>query len=270
MFIPDGDFVVRSGDKLNIAASHKEIEDFFKALGNRKAKTKNIIICGGGRISYYLAKQLCVLGMHVKIIEKDMEKCERLCEQLSDATIICGNAGDHELLIEEGLESADALVALTGIDEENIIMALFAKQQGVKKIVAKVNEDSRASMVEDMGIDSIVSVKSSTADVIMAYVRARHNSIKSANIETLYYLVGGKVEALEFIVKQETEYTNIPLKYLNMKPNNLIATIVRDRRIIIPGGNDVLMPKDSVIIVTKNKKIQDIRDIFESRGTYES
>ncbi|QUO33314.1 Trk system potassium transporter TrkA [Faecalicatena sp. Marseille-Q4148] len=270
VFIPDGDFVVRSGDKLNIAASHKEIEDFFKALGNRKAKTKNIIICGGGRISYYLAKQLCVLGMHVKIIEKDMEKCERLCEQLSDATIICGNAGDHELLIEEGLESADALVALTGIDEENIIMALFAKQQGVKKIVAKVNEDSRANMVEDMGIDSIVSVKSSTADVIMAYVRARHNSIKSANIETLYYLVGGKVEALEFIVKQETEYTNIPLKDLNMKPNNLIATIVRDRRIIIPGGNDVLMPKDSVIIVTKNKKIQDIRDIFESRGTYES
>lgn len=270
VFIPDGDFVVRSGDKLNIAASHKEIEDFFKALGSRKAKTKNIIICGGGRISYYLAKQLCVLGMHVKIIEKDMEKCERLCEQLPDATIICGNAGDHELLIEEGLESADALVALTGIDEENIIMALFAKQQGVKKIVAKVNEDSRASMVEDMGIDSIVSVKSSTADVIMAYVRARHNSIKSANIETLYYLVGGKVEALEFIVKQETEYTNIPLKDLNMKPNNLIATIVRDRRIIIPGGNDVLMPKDSVIIVTKNKKIQDIRDIFESRGTYES
>lgn len=270
VFIPDGEFIVQPGDKLNIAASHAQIEAFFKALGNRKTRTKNIILCGGGRISYYLAKQLCTIGMNVKIIEKDLEKCERLCEELPDATIIHGNAGDNELLIEEGIEQADALVALTGIDEENIIMALFAKRQGVKKIVAKVNEDSRASMVEDMGIDSIVSVKNSTADVIMGYVRARHNSIKSANIETIYYLVGGKVEALEFIVKEGSEYTDIPLKNMGIKPNNLIASIVRKRKIIIPGGDDCLKPGDSVIIVTKNKKIQDIRDIFESGGQYES
>ena len=130
------------------------------------------------------------------------------------ATIICGNAADHDLLIEEGIEQADALVSLTGMDEENIILALFAKTKGVDKIVAKVNEDGRAQLVEELGIDLIVSAKTATADAIMSYVRARQNSLKNVNVESMYQLVGGRVEALEFIIKEKTEYTDIPFKDL--------------------------------------------------------
>jgi len=167
------------------------------------------------------------------------------------------------LLMEENIQEADAFIALTGVDEENIIAGLFAKMQGVNKIVAKVNEDSRAKMVEGLGIDSIVSAKTTTADAIMSYVRARQNSYSSANVETMYRLVDDRVEALEFIIKDKTKYTDIPLKDLSLKPNNLIACIARNRQIIIPNGNDSLQVGDSVVIVTRDKKVQDIRDILE-------
>ena len=263
VFIPDGEFVLRAGDKLHIAASHNEIEDFFKKIGNRKNKVKKVMICGGGHVGYYLAKQLCTLGMQVKIIEMNLARCETLLELLPDeVTVINGDGTDHELLDEEGLSDTDAFVSLTGMDEENIITALYAKTKGVGKIVAKVNEDSRAQMVEKLSITSIVSTKSATADAILGYVRARQNSYASANVETMYRLVEGKVEALEFIVKQETKYTGVPLKDLQTKPNNLIACIGRKRKIIIPHGKDCILPGDSVIVVTKDRKIQDIKDIL--------
>lgn len=261
--IPDGEFVLRAGDKLHIAATHKEIEGFFKRLGNGKTKVKKVLICGGSRVGFYLAKLLCTLGMQVKIIDIDQEKCDFLVDQLpDDVNVIKGDGTDCELLLEEGIAEADAFIALTGVDEENIITALFAKKHGVGKIVAKVNEDSRVQMVEGLGIDSIVSTKSATANAILGYVRARQNSICSANVETMYSLVDGKIEALEFIVKQETDYTGIPLRNLPTKRNNLIACIGRRRKIIIPSGNDCIQVGDSVVIVTKDKRIQDIRDIL--------
>ena len=262
VFIPDGDYVLRAGDRLHIAASHMEIELFFKLLGQRKEKIKKVIICGGGRVSYYLATQLCKIGMQVKIIEIDENKCENLCELLPKATVINGDATDHDLLIEEGIQDADALIALTGMDEENIIMSLFAKSQGVSKIIVKVNEDRRARMIQEFGIDSIVSAKAATADAILSYVRARRNSQGRANVETMYQLVDGKVEALEFIVKSQTSYTGIPLKDLSLKVNNLIACIARKRKIIIPNGDDCIQVGDSVIIITMEKHIQDIQDIL--------
>lgn len=260
--IPDGEYILRSGDRLHVAASHVDIELFFKLLGKKREKIRRVIICGGGRVSYYLATQLCKLGMQIKIIEKVEEKCENLCQLLPKATIINGDASDHDLLIEEGIQDADALIALTGMDEENIIMSLFAKSQGVSKIIVKVNEDRRARMIEEFGLDSIVSAKTATADAIMSYVRARRNSQGSANVETMYQLVDGKVEALEFIVRSETKYTNRPLKELSLKPNNLIAGIARKRRIIIPNGDDCIMVGDSVIVITMEKQIQDIQDIL--------
>lgn len=262
VFIPDGDYVLRAGDRLHIAASHMEIELFFKLLGQRKEKIKKVIICGGGRVSYYLSTQLCKIGMQVKIIEIDEKKCENLCELLPKATVINGDATDHDLLIEEGIQDADALIALTGMDEENIIMSLFAKSQGVSKIIVKVNEERRARMIQEFGIDSIVSAKAATADAILSYVRARRNSQGSANVETMYQLVDGKVEALEFIVKSQTNYTGIPLKDLSLKVNNLIACIARKRKIIIPNGDDCIQVGDSVIIITMEKHIQDIQDIL--------
>lgn len=263
VYIPDGEFVLREGDKLHIAATHKEIEQFFEKEGNLTRRVRKVLICGGGRVGFYLAKKLCSMGMQVKIIEHNHEKCENLCEELPAATIIQGDATEHDLLLEEGIREADALVALTGVDEENIIMGLFAKKQGVQKIIAKVNEDSRAQMIEGLGIDSIVSAKTATADAIFSYVRARQNSIASINVEAMYRLVDDRVEALEFIVNEETEYTNIPLKDLKTKPNNLIACIGRRRQIIIPSGNDSIQPGDTVVIVTKSKKVQDITDILE-------
>ncbi len=262
VIIPDGEFIMQTGDRLHVAASHREVELFFKLIGKKKQKIKRVMICGGGRVSFYLAMQLCNIGMQVKIIEKLESKCENLCELLPKATIINGDASDHDLLIEEGAEEADALIALTGMDEENIIMALFAKSQGVSKVIVKVNEDRRARMIEDFGIDSIVSAKTATADAILSYVRARKNSQGSANVETMYQLIDGRVEALEFIVKSETSYTNIPLKDLSLKANNLIACIARKRKIIIPNGNDYIQVGDNVIIITMEKQIQDIQDIL--------
>ena len=176
--------------------------------------------------------------------------------------MIHGDATDHELLLEEGIEETDAFVALTGLDEENIISGLFAKAQGVHKIIAKVNEDSRAEMVESLGLDSLVSAKTATADAILGYVRARQNSYSNANVETMYRLVDDRVEALEFIIKEDAQYTNIPLKDLQTKPNNLIACIGRNRKIIIPSGNDFIQKGDSVVIITRDKKVQDITDIL--------
>lgn len=263
VFIPDGEFVIEEGDKLHIAAAHREIEQFFSRLGNRKRRVRNVLICGGGRVGFYLAKKLCSMGMEVKIIEQCHERCEELCEELPKVTVIHGDATDHDLLLEEGVREADALVALTGVDEENIIMGLFANKQGVQKIVAKVNEDSRAQMVAGLGIDSIVSSKNATVDAIFSYVRARQNSLSSANIESMYRLVDDRVEALEFVIKEETKYTNIALKDLKTKPNNLIACIGRNRQLIIPSGSDSIRVGDTVVVITKSKKIQDITDILE-------
>ena len=262
VIIPDGDYVIREGDRLHIPASHRDVELFFKVLGKHREKIRKVIICGGGRVAYYLSVQLCSLGMQVKIIERDEARCEELCELLPKATIINGDATDHDLLIEEGVDEADAFVALTGMDEENIITALFAKSQGIDKIIAKVNEDRRARMVEEFGIDSIVSAKTATADAILSYVRARKNSQASANIETMYQLVDEQVEALEFIIKSETRYTGIPLKDLSLKSNNLIACIARKHQIIIPGGDDYMQVGDSVIVVTMEKGIEDLEDIL--------
>ena len=203
VLIPDGDYILKAGDKLHIAASHQNMEQFFKKIALRKEKIKNAMICGGGRVAYYLASQLCNLGMNVKIIERNRERCEELCELLPQATIINGDATEHDLLIEEGIEKTDAFIALTGMDEENIIMSLFASKQSVSKVIVKINEDRRAMMIDELGLDSIVSAKTATADAILGYVRARRNSQCSANVETMYQLLDGRVEALEFIIKSE-------------------------------------------------------------------
>ena len=262
IYIPDGDFVLQQGDRLHIAAAHQDLKAFFKALGRRNAKIKKVLICGGGNVCFYLTRQLLQVGMQVKIVERNEKTCEYLCEALPGATVIHGDAADHDLLLEEGIGNADAVVALTGMDEENIIMSLFAKTQGVSKIIAKVNEDSRAQMVEGLGIDSIISAKSAAADAIVGYVRARNNSYSSANVETIYRLLNGSLEAMEFIIKKESSLTNVPLKNLPTKPNNLIACIGRNRRIIIPNGEDHLEVGDSVIVITKDHIINDLKDIL--------
>jgi len=262
VYIPDGNFVTQQGDKINIAASHKDIERFFKLSGAMRNKVKNVMICGGGRVAYYLAKQLLTLGMQVKIIEHNEARCGELCELLPKATIIYGSGTDHELLEEEGIAHTDAFVSLTGIDEENIIMSMYAKTKQVSKIVTKVNGEALQHLVDQLGMESVVSAKNVTANVISGYVRAMKNSMGSANVETVYQLINGKIEALEFQIREETNYTGIPLKELEIKENHLVACIVRKRQIIIPGGNDTMEVGDSVIVVTMSQGLEDLQEIL--------
>ena len=262
VYIPDGSFVTRRGDKINIAASHKEIEKFFKFVGAKRNKVRTVLICGGGRVAYYLSKQLLSLGMQVKIIEQSKERCMELCDLLPKATIIHGNATDHELLEEEGIGNADAFVCLTGIDEENIIMSMYAKTKNVSKIITKVNEDALQHLVDELGIESTVSAKNVTTNVIMSYVRAMKNSMGSANVETVYQLINGRIEALEFLIREATNYTGIPLKDLTIRENHLVACIVRKRQIIIPGGNDTMEVGDSVLVVSMSQGLEDLKEIL--------
>ena len=262
VYIPDGNFVPQAGDKINIAASHQEIERFLKLTNGMRDKAKNVMICGGGRVAYYLGSQLLELGMQVKIVEMDEKRCMELCDLLPGATIIHGNATDHELLEEEDISKADAFVSLTGMDEENIIMSMYAKTRHVPKVVTKVNDEGLQSMVDQLGMESVVSAKNVTANVITSYVRAMRNSMGSANVETVYKLIGGKIEALEFRIREKTKYTGVPLKDLRLKLNHLVACIVRNRRIIIPGGNDTLEVGDNVIVISMEQGLEDLQDIM--------
>ncbi len=262
IIIPDGDFTLQEKDKLYIAAAHQNLRAFFKLFGPRVMQVKKVIICGCGTMGFYLAAQLLQAGMQVKIIEKNEKRCEELCELLPKATIINGDATDQDILMEEGVDSTDALVAIMDVDEENIILGLFARSLGVNKIIARVDAEARAQMVEDMGIDSTISPKSATADAIMAYVRARNNSLSSENVETLYRLVNGKVEAQEFIIKEGSRFSGVRISSLKVRDNALIACIGRGRQVIIPSGDDHLEVGDSVIVITKDLSIENFSDII--------
>ncbi|HIU75745.1 MAG TPA: Trk system potassium transporter TrkA [Candidatus Pelethocola excrementipullorum] len=266
VIIPGGSFVLQQGDKINIASSHKGIEQFFKVTGKLKNRVKTVLICGGGRVSFYLAQKLSNLHIEVKIIERDYDRCLELCELLPQVTVIHGDATDHELLEEEGIDRADAFVALTGIDEENIIVSMYAKTKKVSKIITKVNSEALTNIVDNLGLDTIVSPKTVTADTIVGYVRAMQNSLASANIETVYRLINNQIEAIEFIIREKTFYTDISIKDMELKENLLIVCIVRNRKIIIPDGDDILKVNDSVIVVTTCQHVNDLKDIFKIQG----
>lgn len=261
VFIPRGDFVLKAGDKLYITASRKELVKFMKRLGIYRHKTKNIMIIGGGKVGYYLAKQLSEnSGYNVKIIENNFSRCEFLSEALPDVQIINGDGTDRDTLFEQGIESLDAFVALTSIDEENIISSMYASSLGITKTVAKINRVS-SKVLESIGMDSAFSSKFIAADRIVGYIRAIGDSGESS-VQTLYKLVGGKVEALEFFITADFGKTGIPLKDLKIHKDTLIASIIRGNRVIFPRGDDTIQMGDSVIIVSKSKQFRSINQIF--------
>lgn len=222
----------------------------------------DVMLLGGSRTAHYLADMLTAGGVSVKIIERDEKTCSELCEAIPKAVIIHGDGAQQELLLEEGLRSLDAFVSLTGMDEENILISIFAAAQKVPKVISKINRDELASLAERLGLDCIVSPKKIISDVLVQYARALQNSLGS-NIETLYKLMDGKAEALEFNVRADSKLTGIPLKDLNIKPNILIAGILRYRKTIIPAGDDVIMPDDRVIIVAADQRLSDLSDILK-------
>ena len=261
VYIPDGSFVLHAGDKISVSADHSDINKLLKSLSIHRKQSKNVMILGGSKSAFYLAKMLIHSGASVKIIEQNIDRCTELCEKLPQAMIIHGDGAQQELLLEEGLRSMDAFVSLTGMDEQNILISIYASANNVPTVISKVNRGELATLGARLGLDCIVSPKNVTADIFVRYARALENSMGS-NVETLYKIMDGKAEALEFRVQPDSGITGIQLKDLTIKKNILIAGIIRGKKIIIPGGDDMILGDDKVIVVSKDHKLNVIEDVL--------
>lgn len=263
VLIPDGYMELQANDTISIVASSVNASRFFRLIGIETNQVRNTMIIGGGKTSFYLARKLLDMGIQVKIVERNRELCEALSELLPKAMIINGDGTDQELLAEEGLAEAEGFAALTNMDEENIMLSLYAKSMSKAKKITKVNSNTYDTIIGTLDIGSVIHPKHITSESILQYVRAMQNSIGS-NVETLYRLVDGRAEALEFIIREKGAVTDTPLLNLELKPNLLVCAIHRSGRIIIPKGQDCLKVGDSVVIITTNcGKLKDIRDILK-------
>ncbi len=262
VIIPDGNFVLKAKDEISILAESRNAVDFFKKLGEPTAAVKDAMIIGGGRTCIYLASQLIDMGIKVKIIEKDKARCEELSELMPKALIIHGDGTEREVLMEEGILQTNAFVSLTNFDEENIMLALFAKSLTKAKLITKVHRISYDNIVDNLELGSIIYPKYLTAEIITKYVRAMHNSMGS-NIETLYMLNDNRVEALEFLIKEDSPVIGIPLIDLELKPNILIGCITHRGQVIIPNGQSKIEAGDTVILVTTTHGLHDIQDALK-------
>lgn len=263
IFIPNGDFILKENDHIYVTGSHKDLSRFCLEIGFISQNIKDVMIVGGSKIAFYLAKQLSVQGIRTKIIEKDHERCVELSKKLPYATIVEADGSSEDILKEEGIHRSDAFICLTGLDEENIVLAIMAKHLGVKKSIAKVNRISLNTISDQMGIDSIVEPKAIIASHIVGYLRAKSNNDDLTSVQTLYKIVNDQVEALEFIVNEKTKNLNIPLIHIKMKNHILIAGILRDNTMIVPKGQDCLQIGDRIIVVTTHTRLKQINDIFE-------
>ncbi|MBQ4523837.1 MAG: Trk system potassium transporter TrkA [Lachnospiraceae bacterium] len=262
VFIPSGSFILRSGDVISFVASRNNAREFLKNIGFKTNQAKDTMIIGGGKVAYYLAKQLLSIGMGVKIIEQSKERCEELSILLPKAIIINGDGTDEELLKEEGITYAESFVPLTGIDEENIMLTLYARQISNAKAITKLNRISFREVINTLDLGSVVYPRFITSEAIIAYVRAKKNSMNS-NIETLYHMFDSRVEAIEFKVTEKSAVTDIPLAELSLKNNLLVSFINRNGKIFIPSGQDCILTGDTVMIVTSHTGFDKIQDILK-------
>lgn len=260
--IPSGEFRLQAGDRISVVASPKEAQRFFRQIGVARTRVRQAMLVGGGHMAYYLAKQLLDAGMDVKIIESDLHQCEILSELLPSATIIHGDGTDQRLLLEEGIEHMDAFASMTGIDEENVLLSLYAGRTTRAKIITKVNRDSYEEIVENLDLGSVFYPRRICADNVVRYVRAVQASDAYASMETLCKIASGKVEAMEFHVTAASRFCGVPLQELNLKENLLIGSIFRDGKIITPCGSDTIEVGDNVIVVTAHSGLRCLDDIF--------
>ncbi len=262
VYIPSGNFEIREGDKISFTSNAKMLGDFLREVNLVRSPLKNIMIVGGGRISFYLADSLSHKKYCVKLIEDDPQQAEDLAELLPGVTVICGNGTQHDLLMEEGIEAMDAFVALTNIDEENMIVSMFANRKKVRKTITQIKSDDLYGMLDELGIQNKVSPKRIVANRVISYIRALENTVGS-NVLTLYRLVNDQVEALEFSAKKQEPFYNKPLKELHLKDNCLVACIIRQNDVIIPNGDSEIRLGDNVVVVTTHKNFDDLNDVFE-------
>ena len=259
--IPDGNFRLLGGDKIGVVSSPNEMQKLLKKLNLTTKSAKSVLILGGSRTSYYLAKRLDSVGADVKIIDKDPVRCREIAELLPGISVVQGDGTHQELLFEEDIRSMDAFLTLTGTDEENILLSVFASNLGVPRVVTKVNSDELSRLAGKLGLETVISPKKSVTDVVTRYVRALENSAGST-IETLYRIADERAEALEFIVGVDFRGLNVPLKDLKTASNTLIAGIVRGRKTLIPNGLDAVQAGDRVIVVTAGRQIRELSDIL--------
>jgi trk system potassium uptake protein len=260
VYMPNGDFVLQSGDVVSFVSERHIARDFLKQIGLATRQVKDTMIIGASKAAYYLAKELLNMGISVKIIEKEKEYCESLSVKLPKAIIINGDGTDPDILKEEGIETVQSFIPLTGIDEENIMLTLYAKQVSKAKVVTKINRVNYKQVINNLDLGSLVYPKYITSEAIIAYVRAKKNSMGS-NIETLYHMFDSRVEAIEFIVEENSKVSGVPIKDLKLKKDVLISFINHNGHIIIPTGNDEIEDGDTVMIVTKNTGFTGIDDI---------
>lgn len=259
--IPNGDFIILPGDRVHVAADMVTITAYFRFLGKNSLRIKHVMLLGGGRISYYLAKMIVPMGIRVSLIEINEKKALMLSENLPDVNVIHGDGTDQELLEQENLQQMDAFVTLGDREEENLMAGLFAVRQGVPKVIVKNNRVAYADIINAMGLDSAVSPRSITCANILRYVRARAGG-RGTKVEKLYRLVDGKAEALEFIARAGDSYIGIPLKDLTIRKGTLVAVIVRKGKVIVPFGNDHIEAGDDVIIIACESGISDLNEVI--------
>jgi trk system potassium uptake protein TrkA len=258
--IPDGKFMLHNGDVVTFLATQDKAREFFTKIHLSVRPVHNAMLVGGGAIGYYLAKELIENKIQVRIVERSPERCDTLTEMLPEAQILCGDGSNRELLMSEGLPACEAFVALTNIDEENVLLTLFAKKHSKAKLVTKVNRLEFDDILGGLELGSTIYPKYMTCDYIVQYVRALQNEAGS-NVKTLYRILDDRVEALEFTVHEESAATRAPLSELRLKPNQLVCCITRGDEIIIPRGSDQIRVGDSVIVVTLEHGLHDVRGI---------
>ena len=260
--IPDGNFVPQPGDRMYVVGAKHEVLKMLKGIGRSLQRVKEVSLLGGSRVAMYLTWELQRTNTRVRIVEKERFDCELLADELPGAMIIHGDGTDSELIASEGIFNVDAFVSLTGRDEDNLLMALTAQRAGVPKVLAKMNRPGYMELVRDTGIESIISPKDIVANQITSYVRALANSDGSA-VESLYRLLDGTVEALEFTATAKTPgVLGVPLKDLRLKKGVLLAAIVRHGKTIIPGGLTAIEEGDSLVVVTRTTGLHDLKDIL--------
>ena len=262
VIIPDGNYAIKPGDHLYITGTHRDLSKFCLDIGVITSRIKNVIIIGGGKIAYYLSKQLSTQGIKVKIIEKDKNRCQVLAEKLPYVTIIHGDGSDDELLNEEGIENTDAVLALTGLDEENIVLSLSAKNLYHKKTIAKVTRMNYTGLSNVLKVDSIVAPKKIVASQIIRYVRAKMNKDHDSAVKTLYKIVDGEVEAVEFKVTEHFKFLHKTINEMKIKEHVLVAAIIRENEVIVPKGNTTMELNDYVIIVSRGEIMKSLNDML--------
>lgn len=260
-FIANGDFVFQEKDVVSIIAAPVKAKEFFIAINYKGHSIKNALVAGGGVITHYLCEILENSRVSLKIVEKDLKNCEELAGKFPKCAVIHGKATDKELLKEEGVSKAGAFVALSGADEENILLSLFAKEEGAEKLITKINRTDYDGVINRLELDATVCPINITSDIILRHVRATKNA-RGNSVETLYNIIQDQVEACEFIIKENSPILGKPLKQLKFKENVLVAAIYRDDTVIIPHGNDVIQAGDSVVIVSKQIGLQDVKEIL--------